>query len=70
METTEKPLNPVGFANNPQLPGFGARLKRLRRSCNIKQAHIAHVVGVDQSTVSGVAESSSRMGQANNITAR
>lgn len=34
------------------LPGFGARLRRLRRACGIKQAYVAQLVGIDQATVS------------------
>ncbi len=34
------------------LPGFGARLRRLRRAIGYKQAYVAHIAGVDQATVS------------------
>ncbi len=34
------------------LPGFGARLRRLRRACGFKQAYVAQLAGVDQATVS------------------
>jgi len=36
----------------PRIPGFGARLRTVRRSRNLKQAYVAHLAGVDQATVS------------------
>jgi len=33
-------------------PGFGARLRALRRACNFKQTHIAQLAGVNQATIS------------------
>lgn len=41
-----------GSPSQEGLPGFGARLRVLRRACNFKQAYIAQLAGVNQATVS------------------
>lgn len=45
-------IAPCGSSSQEGLPGFGARLRVLRRACNFKQAHIAQMAGVNQATIS------------------
>lgn len=40
------------FIASNSIPGFGSRLRRLRKSCGIKQAYLASLLNVDQATIS------------------
>lgn len=51
MTTSLSTTAPLCSGNN-SLPGFGSRLRRLRRSCGFKQAYVALLADVDQATVS------------------